>query len=128
MKSGYQNQHSLLYAYLYDNNIKYLSTEQPSGFIQRSYLLRDKLIRQFESIGLEGSQLAIISAITLGEKGLLSDDVRDTFVIIHFLRVVYFKLHKRHHFAQIPVAVIISRLQFVRVRQGKILATVRHPF
>ena len=66
-------------AYLYGNNIKYLSTEQPSGFIQRSYLLRDKLIRQFESIGLKGSQLAIISAITLGEKGLLSDDVRDTF-------------------------------------------------
>lgn len=66
-------------AYLYGNNIKYLSTEQPSGFIQRSYLFRDKLIRQLESIGLKGSQLAIISAITLGEKGLLSNGVRDTF-------------------------------------------------
>ena len=66
-------------AYLYGNNIKYLSTEQPSGFIQRSYLLRDKLIYQLESIGLKGSRLAIISAITLGEKGLLSNDVRDTF-------------------------------------------------
>lgn len=66
-------------AYLYGNNIKYLSTEQPSGFIQRSYLLRDKLIYQLESVGLKGSQLAIISAITLGEKGLLSNDVRDTF-------------------------------------------------
>ena len=66
-------------AYLYANNIKYLSTEQPGGFIQRSYLLRDKLIYQLESIGLKGSQLAIISAITLGEKGLLSNDVRDTF-------------------------------------------------
>jgi competence protein ComEC len=66
-------------AYLYGNNIKYLSTEQPSGFIQRSYLLRDKLIYQLESIGLKGSQLALISAITLGEKGLLSNDVRDTF-------------------------------------------------
>lgn len=66
-------------AYLYVNNIKYLSTEQPSGFIQHSYLLRDKLIYQLESVGLKGSQLAIISAITLGEKGLLSNDVRDTF-------------------------------------------------
>lgn len=66
-------------AYLYANNIKYLSTEQPRGVVQRSYLLRDKLIRQFESIGLKGSQLAIISAITLGENGLLSNDVRDTF-------------------------------------------------
>ena len=66
-------------AYLYGNNIKYLSTEQPRGVVQRSYLLRDKLIQQFESIGLENSQLAIISAITLGEKGLLSNDVRDTF-------------------------------------------------
>lgn len=66
-------------AYLYGNNIKYLSTEQPSGFIQRSYLLRDKLIYQLESVGLKGSQLAIISAIALGEKGLLSNDVRDTF-------------------------------------------------
>ena len=66
-------------AYFYANNIKYLSTEQPRGVVQRSYLLRDKLIRQFESIGLKGSQLAIISAITLGEKDLLSNDVRDTF-------------------------------------------------
>ena len=66
-------------AYLYGNNIKYLSTEQPRGLVQRSYLLRDKLIRQFESIGLKGSQLAVISAITLGEKGLLSNDVRDIF-------------------------------------------------
>ena len=66
-------------AYLGSNNIKYLSTEQPRGFIQRSYLLRDKLIYQLESIGLKGSQLAIISAITLGEKGLLSNDVKDTF-------------------------------------------------
>ena len=66
-------------AYLGSNNIKYLSTEQPRGFVQCSYVLRDKLIRQFESVGLEGSRLAIISAITLGEKGLLSNDVKDTF-------------------------------------------------
>ena len=66
-------------AYLGSNNIKYLSTEQPRGFVQCSYVLRNKLIRQFESVGLEGSRLAIISAITLGEKGLLSNDVKDTF-------------------------------------------------
>ena len=66
-------------AYLGSNNIKYLSTEQPCGFVQCSYVLRNKLIRQFESVGLEGSRLAIISAITLGEKGLLSNDVKDTF-------------------------------------------------
>ncbi len=66
-------------AYLGSNNIKYLSTEQPRGFVQCSYVLRDKLIRRFESVGLEGSRLAIISAITLGEKGLLSNDVKDTF-------------------------------------------------
>ena len=66
-------------AYLGSNNIKYLSTEQPCGFVQCSYVLRDKLIRRFESVGLEGSRLAIISAITLGEKGLLSNDVKDTF-------------------------------------------------
>ena len=66
-------------AYLGSNNIKYLSTKQPNGFVQCSYVLRDKLIRRFESVGLEGSRLAIISAITLGEKGLLSNDVKDTF-------------------------------------------------
>ena len=66
-------------SYLYSNNIKYLSTEQPRGFVQRSFVLRDKLIRQFESVGLEGSRLAILSAITLGEKGLLSNDVKDVF-------------------------------------------------
>ena len=66
-------------SYIYANNMVYLSTEQPSGVVQRTYMLRDKLIRQFESVGLEGSRLAILSAITLGEKGLLSNDVRDTF-------------------------------------------------
>lgn len=66
-------------AYLGSNNIKYLSTEQPNGFVQCSYVLRDKLISQFKSVGLKGSRLAILSAITLGEKGLLSNDVKDTF-------------------------------------------------
>jgi competence protein ComEC len=66
-------------AYIYGNRLKYLSTAEPSGFRQYSYILRDKLIRQFESVGLKGSRLAIISAITLGEKGLLSNDVRDIF-------------------------------------------------
>ena len=66
-------------SYLYANNIKYLSTEQPRGFVQKSYELRNKLIRQFELVGLKGSRLAILSAITLGEKGLLSNDVKDTF-------------------------------------------------
>ena len=66
-------------SYLYGNNIKYLSTGQPRGFVQRSYVLRDKLIRQFESVGLKGSRLAILLAITLGEKGLLSNDVKETF-------------------------------------------------
>ncbi len=66
-------------AYINANHLKYLSTTTPLDFRKYSYILRDKLIRQFESIGLKGSQLAIISAITLGEKGLLSNDVRDTF-------------------------------------------------
>ena len=65
--------------YLSDNHIQYLSTVEPSEFQQYSYILRDKLISQFESIGLKGSQLAIISAITLGEKGLLSNDAKETF-------------------------------------------------
>ncbi len=66
-------------SYLHIDNIKYFSTGRPFGLGLCSYLLRDKLIRQFESMRLKGSQLAIISAITLGEKGLLSNDVRDTF-------------------------------------------------
>lgn len=65
--------------YLSDNHIQYLSTVEPSEFQQYSYILRDKLIRQFESTGLKGSQLAIISAITLGEKGLLSNDAKEIF-------------------------------------------------
>lgn len=66
-------------SYVYSDNIKYLSTANPSNLMQHTYLLRDKLIKRFESIGLKGSQLAIISAITLGEKGLLANDVKDNF-------------------------------------------------
>lgn len=66
-------------SYVYSDNIKYLSTANPSNLMQHTYLLRDKLIKRFESIGLKGSQLAIISAITLGEKGMLANDVKDNF-------------------------------------------------
>ena len=66
-------------SYVDGDNIKYLSTTRPSDLVHLGYAIRDKLIKQLESIGLKGSELAIISAITLGEKGLLANDVKDTF-------------------------------------------------
>ena len=66
-------------SYINDKELKYLDTAEPSGIRQYGYILRDKLISQLESIGLKGSRLAIISAITLGEKGLLDAEVKETF-------------------------------------------------
>ena len=66
-------------SYVYNDNIKYLSTAEPKGFLYFTYTLRDRLISRFESVGLKGSQLAILSAITLGEKGLLDNEVKEIF-------------------------------------------------
>lgn len=67
--------------YVKGPNVKYLSTDKPSGLRQNIYLLREKLIKQYQLVGLENSQLAIISAITLGEKGLLPNEVKDMFSV-----------------------------------------------
>ena len=66
-------------AYLYPNNFKYLSSGQPSNLRAHTYAFRSQLIERFQMVGIADTQLAILSAITLGEKGLLSTDVKDTF-------------------------------------------------
>ena len=66
-------------AYLYPDNFKYLSSGQPSNLRAHTYAFRSQLIERFQMVGIADTQLAILSAITLGEKGLLSTDVKDTF-------------------------------------------------
>lgn len=66
-------------AYLYPNNFKYLSSGQPSNLRAHTYAFRSQLIERFQMVGIADTQLAILSAITLGDKGLLSTDVKDSF-------------------------------------------------
>ena len=66
-------------SYVNENQFQYLSTESVLDFTQHLHSLRNKLISRFQSIGISDSSLAIISAITLGEKGLLPNEVKDSF-------------------------------------------------
>ena len=66
-------------SYVNKNNLKYLSSAKPNDLISYVYLFRSKLINRFESIGIVGDQLSILSAIVLGEKGTLSSDLKATF-------------------------------------------------
>ena len=66
-------------SYVESKDIKYVSTARSLGLGDFSNVLRDRLIERLESVGLEGSELAILSAITLGEKGLLANEVKETF-------------------------------------------------
>ena len=66
-------------SYVERGNIKYISTAKPLGLGGFSNMLRERLIERLESVGLEGGELAILSAITLGEKGLLDNEVKEIF-------------------------------------------------
>ena len=66
-------------SYVERGNIKYISTAKPLGLGGFSNMLRKRLIERLESVGLEGGELAILSAIILGEKGLLDNEVKEIF-------------------------------------------------
>lgn len=66
-------------SYVYNQNINYLNTGYSTDIVSRTYQFRNKLISRFETIGIQGESLAVLSAITLGEKGYLSTDMKATF-------------------------------------------------
>ena len=66
-------------SYVYSNNIKFLDTKHPTDIVSCTYKLREKLLNRFEIIGIKGESLAILSAVTLGEKGYLPTDMKETF-------------------------------------------------
>jgi competence protein ComEC len=130
-------------SYIYSNHLEYLSTAKPSDFQQYAYLLRDKLISQFESVGLKGSRLAIISAITLGEKGLLANDVKDAFsatgvshilvvsgmhVGFLFLLIMWFLRHTPHRRRWLPVVLGLLVLWAYALLTGLAPSVIRATF
>lgn len=48
---------------------------------KRAYLYRDKILAIYKTLGFEGQPLAVLSALTLGEKEYLDDDIREAYSI-----------------------------------------------
>ena len=64
--------------YIYDDIILENETDSYSLF-EKILFFRDKLISTFKSLNIHDEELSILSAITLGDKSLLSDDTKSNF-------------------------------------------------
>lgn len=65
--------------YLFSNNIRLVKNETPHGFFHSINQFRHKLIGRYKHVGLEGNELSLITAVTLGEKGFLEKETKDNF-------------------------------------------------
>ena len=102
-------------AYLYPPYYSKLAEGKPETFLEYLYQLRHYLLSSFRRIGLEGEELAIISAITLGEKGMLSANQKADFAaagVQHIL--VVSGMHVG--FIYLLLIVIIHRCQRKKLR------------
>lgn len=64
---------------VYDGCWNMLSTPVDLNFRQQAAQLRGQLVSVFRDGGLKGDRLAVVSALLLGEKELLTDSVKDAF-------------------------------------------------
>jgi len=65
--------------YVKGDNWKLLETGQGNYFLLLATRLRNKLLKIYEEAGLEGDDLAVVSALTLGYKDKLDPEIKQSF-------------------------------------------------
>ena len=68
----------------------YLAGSQSKGLAALALNLRKRLISVFESVGIQGDELAVVSALTLGYKDKMEARIRDAYTaagVVHVLAV-----------------------------------------
>jgi competence protein ComEC len=87
--------------YMENNGIKYYaftdnraiysrSTPEHINLIHRAQIIRESIIDLYRQRGIDGEQLAIVAAITLGQKTLLEPDQKEAFIragVVHIMAV-----------------------------------------
>ncbi|MFO7622114.1 MAG: ComEC/Rec2 family competence protein [Bacteroidales bacterium] len=87
--------------YMENNGVKYFAftesraivshaTPERINLIHRAQIIRESIIGLYRKRGIEGEQLAIVAAITLGQKTLLEPDQKENFIragVVHIMAV-----------------------------------------
>jgi competence protein ComEC len=78
------------YAFTGKQNILALSSPEHRKIKYSALIIRERIIRMFEERGIKGERLALVSAITLGQKDLLDPEVKQIFInagVMHIMAV-----------------------------------------
>lgn len=85
-----QNQGIRYYAFTTSESLANHIMPKHRRIIHRSLIIREKLIEMYRRRGITGEQLAVVAAITLGEKDLLEPEQKQNFIkagIVHIMAV-----------------------------------------
>ena len=85
-----ENQGIKYYAYITGKDLISHSAPDRRKLIHRALILREKIIGMYEQRGITGERLALVAAITLGQKNMLDPDQKNSFIkagIMHIMAV-----------------------------------------
>jgi competence protein ComEC len=85
-----ENQGIRYYAFTNNNDIIRHTIPIRRKLIHRALIVREKIIRMFEERGIKGERLALVSAITLGQKSMLDPEQKLNFIkagVMHIMAV-----------------------------------------
>jgi competence protein ComEC len=87
----YMENHGIrYYAFINRNGIMSHAEPPRRKLIYKSLIIREKIIRMYEESGITGSRLALVAAITLGQKNMLEADQKSYFIkagVMHLMAV-----------------------------------------
>ncbi len=123
--SFYMENHEIRYYCLTDDHdiIKYKMPNDRS-FIYKALIIRERIINMYRELGVNGDNLAIVAAVTLGQKNLLDPERKQEFAragVIHIMAVsglhamilsffvlnILFFLKSRYNFVRVIAAILI---------------------
>ena len=85
-----ENQHIRYYAFINTNDILRHSIPKHRKLIYSALITREKIINMFRESGVKGERLALVSAITLGQKSMLDPEQKLNFIkagVMHIMAV-----------------------------------------
>ncbi len=87
----YMENHGIRYYAFTDSSdvIRHTSPEH-RRFIHKALIIREKIIAMYRARGITGERLALVSAITLGQKSMLEQDQKQAFIkagVMHIMAV-----------------------------------------
>lgn len=80
--AGYLRRHGIAgTGFVYQDNYSVIGRDSSMNLKQVALAYREKILGVYKDSGLKGDELAVLSALTLGYKEELSDDVRDAYSV-----------------------------------------------